>query len=349
MSLQKINETSETLERKTESESKVNIASWYSACRICPHACGVNRYKRKGLCGENAQLRLAWAGLHFGEEPILTVKGGSGMLFVTGCNLQCSFCQNYQISQEGLGREVGETEFVEIALALQEAGAENLNIVTGTHHAILLAQYIERAKAQGLKLPIVWNTSSYESDSLIRKLSRTVDIWLADIKTFSRQTALELFKAPDYVEVAKLAIETMAEQTKLRFENVENPDVENPKLVSGLIVRHLVLPGSLNDSYELLKWFSEKLKSKALLSLMTQYTPVEKNKKTCTIKTFENRLLNQNEDETLRQFLTDLQIDDGFYQELNPDYSWLPDFTKKQTFSSKLSIPIWHYTCGFVK
>ncbi|MEL3907675.1 MAG: radical SAM protein [Treponemataceae bacterium] len=347
MSLQKTDENDENIESKIETIDSVR--SWYSACRICPHACGVNRYKRKGFCGEDAQLRLAWAGLHFGEEPVLTAKGGSGVIFVTGCNLQCSFCQNYQISQEGLGRVVGETEFVEIALALQEAGAENINIVTGTHHAILLAYYIERAKAQGLKLPIVWNTSSYESQAIIRKLSKTVDIWLADIKTFSFKTAVGLFNTPDYVEVAKLAIETMAEQTKLRFENAENSNTEKAKLVSGLIVRHLALPDNLDDSYNLLKWFSEKLKNKSLLSLMTQYTPVEKNKKNCTIKAFENRLLNKNENETLRKFLENLEIDNGFYQELNPDYSWLPNFTKTQTFSSKLSTPIWHYTCGFIK
>ncbi len=328
------------------------VETRYRVCTMCPHRCGVNRFERTGLCGEGAQLKLAWAGLHFGEEPVLTCKGGSGTVFVTGCNLQCAFCQNYQVSQEGMGRIVSEAEFVEIVLRLQAAGAENLNIVTGTHQAFLLKQYIAAARKNGCTLPVVWNTSSYETPETVRALAGTVDIWLADIKTFDVHTACNVFNAPDYVEMAQEAILAMCEQSPLRFETAEK-DLNGSgnkaqKLLSGVIVRHLALPESLPDSFRVLQWFAQQVKKNALLSLMTQYTPVKNNKKFDKITAFENRLLESHEDEALRKFLTELDIDDGFYQELEPDYSWLPDFSRVQTFSSKLSKPIWHYANGFV-
>lgn len=325
----------------------LDVQAAYASCTMCPHRCGVNRFEHVGRCGEGATLKLAWAGLHFGEEPVLTVKGGSGTIFVTGCNLQCAFCQNYQVSQEGFGRVVDKAEFVEIVLRLQAAGAENLNVVTGTHQAVLLADYIASAKQSGFKLPVVWNTSSYENPYIVKALAGTVDIWLADIKTFDTNIAKNVFNTADYVEAAQKAIIAMCEQSPLRFEEKQDGN-ENPKLLSGVIVRHLALPENLPDSYRILRWFSKHLKNKALLSLMTQYTPVKNNKKFHSITTFENRLIEKNEDEALRGFLAELEIDDGFYQELEPDYSWLPDFSKVQTFSSKLSRPIWHYTKGFI-
>lgn len=321
----------------------INIETWYKACTQCPRKCGVNRYERVGICGETADLKIAWAGLHFGEEPPITCKGGAGAVFLTGCNLQCKFCQNFQVSQNSLGKVITENEFTEICLRLQNAGAENINIITGVHHSFLLAKYLNHAKNKGLNLPIVWNSSSYESPAIIRMLSNVVDIWLADIKTFDIKIAIENFNAPDYPEVAQKAIKTMCELSCLIFDKKQN---RNSKLTSGVIVRHLALPGNLSDSRKILKWFAKNLKDKALFSLMNQYTPI---KKSCNkIKSFENRPLNKNEDKTLREVLSELEINDGFYQELEPDYSWLPDFTKVQTFASNLSKPIWHYTCGFV-
>lgn len=323
-----------------------SIESAYRSCTMCPHNCRINRFERVGVCGETDTLRIAWAGLHFGEEPIITGTGGSGTIFITGCNLKCAFCQNYQISQEGIGRMVDTDEFIEICLRLQKAGAENVNIVTGTHQALRIAQAIQKAKHAGLHIPIVWNTSSYESTETIKQLSSVVDIWLADIKTLDAHIAQESFKVADYSGIAMQAIETMCAQSPLKYteQKLQSP----PVLTSGVIVRYLALPGRLDDSYNVLSWFSKKLKTKAILSLMTQYTPVEKNKKTACIACFENRLLKESEDKMLRQFLVELNIDDGFYQELVPDYSWLPDFTQVKTFSAQLSKPIWHYINGFV-
>lgn len=325
-------------------------AAWYTACNQCPRGCGINRYERPGLCGETADLRLAWAGLHFGEEPVLTVTGGSGTIFVTGCNLQCAFCQNYQISHDGLGRTVGEQEFVDICLRLQEGGAENINIVTGTHQSMLLLEYLQAAKKAGLSLPIVWNTSSYESPAVIKQLSQVVDIWLPDLKTFSTKIAAQVL-VPDYADVAKAAIEKMCELTPLKFSEGTDLSADNVsgKMLSGVILRHLALPAGLDDSRAVLKWFSEKLSGRAILSLMTQYTPVKANKGYNKITAFENRLLNSDEDSALRNMLIEFNIDDGFYQELVPDYGWLPDFTKVKSFSASISRPLWHYTCGFVQ
>lgn len=319
----------------------------YEHCTACPKNCGVNRNAgQRGECGETAELRIAWAGLHFGEEPPVTGIGGSGTVFVTGCNLCCSFCQNFQISQQGMGRAVTEKEFIDICLTLQEAAAENINIVTGSHAIPALSAGLRAAKRQGLTIPVVWNSSAYETVEAIAELKAVVDGWLPDLKTLDTETARRIFVAQDYPERACEAIEAMARLSPLMLTA---PDDRYPfgKMQSGLIVRHLALPGKLEDTKTILRWFSKNLKHKALLSLMTQYTPVAANPNTRRITAFPNRLLNETEDEELRTFLENYGIDDGFYQELVSDTGWLPDFTRVQTFSSALSKPLWHWKTGW--
>jgi len=320
----------------------------YEHCTACPKRCGVNRNAgERGFCGETAELRIAWAGLHFGEEPPVSGAGGSGTIFLTGCNLRCVFCQNFQISQEGMGRAVTEREFIEICLTLQSAGAENINIVTGSHAIPALGAGLRAAKQHGLTIPIVWNSSAYETVEALESIADTVDGWLPDLKTLNTETSHRVFAAPDYPEQACAAIETMARLSPL---NLTPPDERYPfgKMLSGVIVRHLALPGKLEDSQAVLRWFAQNLKGKALLSLMTQYTPITANPKARRIDAFSNRLLNESEDIRLRTFLEDLNIDDGFYQELVSDLDWLPDFNRIQTFSSTLSKPLWHWKTGWV-
>ena len=213
-----------------------------------------------------------------------------------------------------MGRAVTEQEFIEICLMLQEAGAENINIVTGSHAVPALGAGLRAAKRH-------------------------------DLKTLNTETSRRVFAAPDYPEQACTAIETMARLSPLI---ITPPDERYPfgKMLSGVIVRHLALPGKLEDSQAVLRWFAQKLKGKALLSLMTQYTPITANPKARHIDVFSNRLLNESEDLTLRTFLEDLNIDDGFYQELVSDLDWLPDFNRVQTFSSTLSKPLWHWKTG---
>lgn len=153
-----------------------DILEAYNSCILCPHNCQVNRNKGEvGVCGETADLRVAFAGLHFGEEPIITGNKGSGTIFVTGCNLGCVFCQNFQISQEKMGKSVSLDEFVEICLRLQNAGAENINIVTGSHAIPFLALALSMAKNKGLVIPICWNSSAYENIEALELLDGLVD------------------------------------------------------------------------------------------------------------------------------------------------------------------------------
>lgn len=316
----------------------------YESCVLCPKRCKINRNAgQTGFCKETNKLRIAWAGLHLGEEPPVTGVGGSGTIFITGCNLRCSFCQNYQISQQGMGRAVSLREFSDICLLLQSEHAENINIVTGSHAIPAIAAGLQLAKQNGLIIPVVWNSSAYETEEAVDLLRNCVDGWLPDIKTLNREVAAQVFAAPDYPDTAVKAVLKMASLSPLK---IEYPDAEKyplGRLISGVIVRHLALPARMQDSKAVLKWFAANLKNKALLSLMTQYTPVNANPNAQKISLFENRMLKNSEDIILRNFLSVLQIDNGFYQELVPSSDWLPDFNRKQTFSSTLSKPLWHW------
>ena len=335
----------------------------YEDCILCPRNCHVNRNEKQvGFCKQEATLYLAWAGLHFGEEPPITASGGSGTIFVAGCNLACSFCQNWQISQEGMGRYVTMEEFSLICLKLQEKGASNINIVTGSHNTPFITEGVRVAKLKGLHIPIVWNTSSYEKTCEIERLSSQIDIWLPDIKTFDNNLAFSIFRATDYPEIARNAILKMVECSPLRYakevgrgrhtidDSNLNDDLsevlqDKEQLISGVIVRHLVLPNRLKDTEKILKWFSYNLKGRALLSLMTQYTPIERAKMK---ESNFDRFIEAEEDEALKELLSKYDIEDGFYQELVQDSSWLPNFIEVQPFSSSLASPVWHWKYGFV-
>jgi len=319
-------------------------------CTICPRKCGADRTQipvKAAFCGESEEIRIASACLHFGEEPLVTVKGGSGTIFFTGCNLRCAFCQNYQISQQGLGKAVSSRDFSEICLKLQELGAENINLVTGSHFSPMLAEYIKSAKEAGLKIPVCWNSSGYDSIQSLESLRNVVDIFLPDFKTLSQSLAKSLFGAANYPQVAKSAISWMINNFPLK--------IKNNKIMQGVIIRHLFLPGNLDDTVQVLSWLKENADKKACISLMSQYTPVpfkedsekfQKRKKALSV--IENRFVNQQEDLDLRDFIEAFDFDYLFYQELNADSDWLPDFTRVQPFSNKLAKPVWHYSSGFV-
>ena len=244
-----------------------------------------------------------------------------------------------------MGRAVTKPEFIEICLTLQKAGAENINIVTGSHAIPALGAGLRAAKQQGLNIPVVWNSSAYETLEAIESLKGVVDGWLPDLKTLNTETADRLFAARDYPGQACTAIEAMSRLSPLTLTDATEK-YPFGKMLAGVIVRHLALPGKSEDTKAVLNWFSRKLKDKALLSLMTQYTPVTANPQTRHITAFSNRFINEAEDLQLRSFLEDCGIDNGFYQELVSDSGWLPDFTRIQTFSSALSKPLWHWKKG---
>lgn len=309
----------------------------YADCRLCPRACGVDRRSGAlGFCGESDRMRIATASVHFGEEPPLSGSGGSGTIFFTGCTLRCAFCQNYQISQRGMGREVDADEFARICLALEEAGAHNVNLVTGTHFAPSIAEGLAAARRQGLSLPALWNGSGYEEVRTVDSLSGSIDVWLPDCKTLEPATAGEFFKAPDYPDKARAAVERMAEVSPLR--------TEGGLLVGGVVLRHLLLPGRLGETRAVLEWFARRLKGRALISVMTQYTPIP----ALSDRPAPGKPVEAEEYEALMDMIEELDVGDGFYQELVPGSDWLPDFDRDNPFSSELSRPVWHWRSGFL-
>ena len=325
----------------------MQASALYESCVLCSRLCSVNRNAgSRGFCGETSELRLGFAGIHQGEEPPITANGGSGTIFVSGCNLGCAFCQNYQISKEGMGREITAVEFAEICLTLQKKGAENINIVTGSHAAPALALGIAEAKKQGLAIPVVWNSSGYEGMEVLEILKDHVDVFLPDLKTLNPDISGRYFNAPDYPSQAAAAIQKMIEYRELRYSGIS--------LVSGVIIRHLVIPGYLDDTHQVLAWFTKNCSSKALLSLMTQYTPVysdnEKKSggKIASGTHIPGTYLSENEYDAALLMLDEYGIDHGFCQELVTGSDWLPDFNRTNPFSSELSLPVWHWKKGFV-
>ncbi|MCL2759642.1 MAG: radical SAM protein [Treponema sp.] len=295
----------------------------YKSCMLCPRNCGVNRLTGEvGLCGETAELRVGAALIHMGEEPPLVGSGGSGTIFISGCNLGCAFCQNFQVSQDGMGKVVSPEEFAEICAALRDNRAENINIVTGSHAVPGLIEGFIAMRKAGLEIPILWNSSGYDSLEALELLSDHVDIYLPDLKTLDSEISGRFFNAPDYPETAKAAL--------LKMTEMKND-------MSKVIVRHLILPGYLESSRSVLKWFADNMRERALLSLMTQYTPIPNRS-----KQMPQKYLSEREYDTVLGWLEEFEIEDGFCQELVTGSDWLPDFKRNNPFSSELSIPVWH-------
>ncbi len=322
------------------------MIDYYTSCTLCPRKCKVNRSDKKtAFCKETSDLKIGCACLHFGEEPPITVHGGSGTIFISGCNLGCVFCQNYQISQESMGTIVNDEEFAKICLSLQENGAENINIVTGSHAVPAIASGLQRAKKEGLTIPVCWNSSAFESLEALELLKGIVDIWLPDLKTLNDDISSKLFFTKDYAKTATQAILKMIEMSPMQFAEVEKNGIVKEKMLSGVIIRHLVLPDLLQDSIDVLDWLKFYADGKACISLMSQYTPI----KTDTSNESPNKFISESEFRIITQELEEYCFEHLFYQELIQDDSWLPDFKRVQPFSNELAMPIWHWEKGFVQ
>ena len=332
--------------------SPENVDSFYEACHLCPRNCGAPRTAGPaGFCQEPARVRAGVACLHFGEEPPITVHGGSGTIFISGCNLGCAFCQNYQISQQGMGADLSPKDFAKVCLALEAAGAENINIVTGSHTVPAIVAGLTEARLQGMSLPICWNSSAYEKVEVLQQLKGLVDIWLPDFKTINPETSAALFQAKDYPQRAQESILFMVENSPLKLQQMKGRD----KMLQGVIVRHLFLPGHFEDTLLTLEWLKKHVDEKAYLSLMSQYTPVpfvEEEEKLARrnqrLSALENRLVSQEEFQDLQDVLAAFDFKYLFYQELVEDTEWLPDFNRVQPFSYELAKPVWHWREGFV-
>jgi putative pyruvate formate lyase activating enzyme len=250
-----------------------------------------------------------------------------------------------------MGQIVTEDEFIQICMELQNRQAENINIVTGSHAVFSIVQGIKSARMKGLNIPVLWNSSAYESLESLEVLKDTADVYLPDLKTLDAAIAGRFFNAPDYPENAEKAIMWMMELKKLQYGKFypknDIQEEETPVLVSGVIIRHLVLPDHLESTRKVLRWFAEKARDRALLSLMTQYSPIPVNGQ--VLSTIPNRLLSNKEYEIILGWLDEFDITEGFYQELITDNGWLPDFERINPFSSGLSVPVWHWKIGFVR
>ncbi len=284
----------------------------YENCRLCPRSCGVNRYERVGFCGCGTVPKAARAALHHWEEPCLSGIHGSGTVFFSGCTLRCCFCQNYQISSEGYGKEISISRLSEIFLELQEQGAHNINLVTATQFLPSVIQALEKADPF-LHIPVVYNCGGYESLETVQALEPYVDVWLPDLKYFSSSISGKYSKAPDYFSAASEAIQQMIRQTgPLLFEDFSENGQTCRLLKRGTILRHMVLPGQKKDSICLLDWISQTLPNgQFLLSLLSQYTPFYKSFEYPEI----NRRITTYEYEKVLDHAIRLGLTDGFMQE----------------------------------
>ncbi|MBQ3825094.1 MAG: radical SAM protein, partial [Spirochaetaceae bacterium] len=255
----------------------------------------------------------------------------------------------------GMGRAVTKQEFAEICLRLQDAGAENINLVTGSHHIPVLAEGLSEARRQGLTLPVCWNSSGYDSPEMLALLDGLVTIYLPDLKTLSPVLSRQLCAAEDYAEKAKAALKWMISHNPLKIVEVEKKGEKKEKMLQGVIIRHLFLPGRFDETAAVLDWLKNNADGKAIISLMSQYTPVpfkdtesELARRTKALSAIENRLVNKSEDADLQDLIAAYDFEYLFYQDLSDDTSWLPDFTRTQPFSNALAKPLWHWRDGLL-
>lgn len=287
-----------------------------TSCLICPHACGVNRYQTTGLCQAGAEIKVNLHQLHYGEEPVLSGTKGSGTIFFSHCNLRCVFCQNHSISHLGWGKTASEAEVVSMMLELQNRGAHNINLVTPTHYSIRLAEILHKAKDEGLRLPVVWNSNAYENVKTLKSLEGLVDIYLPDLKYAGNESAWLYSKAENYPEVAHLAIKEM-------FRQVGNLSCDaNGIAQKGLIIRLLVMPNTVAGVSQSLQWIHDNLGSEVFISLMAQYYPAWQ------ANSFEkiNRGITRFEYQEVLDTLERLDFCNGFTQQLSCSADWTPEF-----------------------
>lgn len=296
----------------------MNEALTLDACHLCPRLCGADRQAgRTGWCGAGALARVASAAPHYGEEPCLSGTHGSGTVFFSRCNMHCLFCQNHEISWGGKGRDVTAETLASIFLRLQAAGVHNLNLVSPTPYIPQIAIALNLARQKGLSLPVVYNTNAYERLEALLMLKGLVQVFLPDLKYAENRLGEEYSGARDYYTAATAAIKTMrALAPEDRF------DAEG-LLTSGLLVRHLVLPGQPRNTEAVLNWLASEIGRKTYVSLMAQYTPVHLAAAHQTL----GRGITRDEYEKALDAFAEAGLENGFCQELtsaSPDYT--PDF-----------------------
>ncbi len=283
-------------------------------CNMCPRKCSADRKNSVGFCGVPQDFVIARAALHHWEEPCISGKNGSGTVFFSGCNLRCTYCQNYPISHGCFGTRISDKRLTEIFDSLIEQGAENINLVNPTHYALQLARVLKDYKSP---VPVVYNSSGYESVETLKRLEGVIDIYLPDLKYITADRAQKYSAAADYFEKASAAIAEMRRQVP---EDVFSPD---GKLLKGLLIRHLILPMNTNRSIEIFSWIKKTLGERTLVSLMAQYTPCGE------IDAFPElqRRITEREYNKVLSFLEEEGFENAFVQQRTAaDSGFIPDF-----------------------
>ena len=297
------------------------IQSWMKKCSLCPRNCGVNRLDgQKGFCGVDAEILVARAALHMWEEPCISGKEGSGAVFFSGCSLGCGFCQNNKISRGQTGKKITVEYLAELFFQLQGQGANNINLVTAGHFLPQVALALENARVHGLKIPVVYNSSGYEKADTLKILEGLVDIYLPDFKYMDSELAGKYSHAPDYPQIAKAALKEMVQQ-------VGTPGFdERGMMKKGVIVRHLLLPGHVKNSREVLKYLYETYGDRIYISIMNQYTPMPAMKDDPKL----SRKVTDREYERLLDYALSLGLNNGFIQEgETAKESFIPEFNEE--------------------
>ena len=275
-------------------------------CEICPHKCKVNRIKNQvGRCKSKSTVKVAKASVHNFEEPCISKINGSGTVFFSNCNLNCVFCQNYEISQLGLGKEISIDELSNVFLKLQNENVNNINLVTPTSYVPQIIEAIKIAKNNGLKIPIVYNTNSYENVETLKLLEGYIDIYLPDLKYAENDLAKQYSNINNYFEIATKAIKEMYRQVgNIEFD-------ENGIAKKGIIIRHLVMPNHIENSKKVLQWIKYNMPDDIFVSVMNQYFPTYKAKEFKDI----NRKLTNREMKKIEEFIYSLNFKNGYIQD----------------------------------
>lgn len=287
-------------------------------CNLCPRKCGVNRYETKGFCGATNKIKLAYYSLHMWEEPVISGTNGSGTIFFSNCNLRCIYCQNKKISIDGYGKIISNKKLASIMLELQDKGAHNINLVTPTIYVPQIANVLHKIKGNELKIPVVYNTSSYENIVTLKVMNNLVDIYLADLKYYDDTLAKKYSGCSNYFETATLAIDEMYRQVgKIELD-------DNGMLKKGLVVRVLILPEHTHDAMKVIEYLHKTYKDDIYISIMNQYTPVNK----CAYQNLNRRVTDAEYEDVISYALT-IGVNNAFIQEGDAaQESFIPDFDK---------------------
>ena len=276
-------------------------------CKLCPHNCKVNRLDGKiGRCKATDKIKIALVSLHHFEEPCISGTNGSGTIFFSNCNFNCVFCQNYEITQKGIGKEISIDCLAEKMIEQQEKGAHNINLVTPVMYVYHIIEAIKIARKKGLKIPIIYNSNGYENLETLKLLEGYIDVYLPDFKYTDNALAKEYSNVNNYFEITSNAIKEM-------YRQVGSPKLDEQGMIQrGLMIRHLVLPNHIENSKKILKWLKENMDEQVYIDIMAQYFPTYKAKENNEL----NRKLTKEEYQEIENYVYQLDIKNGYMQEL---------------------------------